>query len=288
MVIYNYTLRLSILGDNEYILVCTWGLYHLSDNETLSTPLYSSNEIDIFSHEIANIISYPNLSSKGYLDRLNEISSFGVTHFLPGGRTRIGKIIIAGKGCVSIVLKVRTKDKICALKIRRTDANRYSMERESYLHKIANSADVGPQLFQYSKNLITMEFVDGLSLIDWIRNDDITADEARNLAESILEQCYRLDVEQIDHGQLSCLNHHIIVSNDNNTAKVIDFESSSTIRKPSNVTTAAQSLFLSGGISFRMNQLVKVIRKEKIIPLLKTYKRNPSRINFDNIMNIFC
>ncbi len=260
----------------------------MSKNEILSPPLYSSNEVDIFSHEIANIISYPNLSAKEYFDRLNEISSFGVTHFLLGGRTRIGKMNIAGKGCVSIVLKVRTKDKICALKIRRTDANRCSMERESYLHKIANSADVGPWLFQSSKNLITMDFVDGLSLIDWIRNDNITGDEARNLAESVLEQCYRLDVEQIDHGQLSRLNHHIIVSDDNKTANVIDFESSSTARKPSNVTTAAQSLFLSGGISYRMNQLVKVIQKEKIIQLLKTYKRDPTRVNFDNITNIFC
>jgi putative serine/threonine protein kinase len=280
---------LTTQDDNEYILVYTWGLYHLSNNKILSPPLFSSsNEIDIFSHEIANIISYPNLSAKEYFDRLNEISSFGVTHFLPGGRTRIGKINIAGKGCVSIVLKVRTKAKICALKIRRTDANRHSMEREYYLHKIANSADVGPRLFQSSKNLITMQFIDGLSLVDWIRNNDITADEARNLAESILEQCYRLDMEQIDHGQLSCLNHHIIVSNNNDIANVIDFESSSTTRKPSNVTTAAQSLFLSGRISFRISQLVKVIQKEKIIQLLKTYKRNPSRINFDNIMNIIC
>jgi putative serine/threonine protein kinase len=263
-------------------------LYALLNNDILSSPLYgSSNEIDVFSPEIANIISYPNLSAKEYFDRLKEISSFGVTHFLPGGRTSIGKIIIAGKGSVSIVIKVKTKDKICALKIRRTDANRYSMERESYLHKIANSADVGPRLFQSSKNLITMEFVDGLSLVDWIRNDDRTPDEAHNIAESILEQCYRLDVEHIDHGQLSYLNHHIIVSNNNNTANVIDFESSSTTRKPSNVTTAAQSLFVSGGISFRMNQLIKVISKEKIIQLLKKYKRNPSRANFDNIMNIF-
>jgi putative serine/threonine protein kinase len=252
------------------------------------TSLYSNNEIDIFSPAIANIISYPNYCAKQYVDRLSEISSFSITHFLPGGRTRIGKIGIAGKGCVGVVLKARTKDKICALKIRRTDANRYSMKRESYLHKIANSAEVGPQLFQSSKNLVMMEFIDGLSLIDWIRNEDISADQARNLAESILEQCFRLDVAHIDHGQLSRLNHHIIVSNPDHSANVIDFESSSITRRPCNVTAAAQSLFLSGAISFRMNELVKVVQKEKIIQILKTYKRNPTRINFDNVMNIFC
>jgi putative serine/threonine protein kinase len=252
-----------------------------------TTSLDSNNEIDISSAKIANIVSYPNFSTKDYSDRLNEISSFGITHFLPGGRTKIGKINIAGKGCVSIVLKVRAKNRIYALKIRRTDANRSGMERESYLHKLANSSRVGPQLFLSSKNLIIMEFIDGLSLIHWIRNKDISANDARHLAASILEQCYRLDKSQIDHGQLSCLNHHILVSKSNNAANVIDFETASTVRKPSNVTAAVQALFLSGMISSRMNQLLNVVKKESIIQLLKMYKQNANKINFDNIMNIF-
>src|SRR5918911_2159500 len=108
--------------------------------------LDSNNEIDISSADIAKIVSYPNFSAKDYSDRLNEISSFGITHFLLGGRTKIGRINIAGKGCVSVVLRVRGKNRrVYALKIRRTDANRFSMEREFYMHRIANSAHVGPQ-----------------------------------------------------------------------------------------------------------------------------------------------
>ena len=252
-----------------------------------ASPSDSDTEVDISSTEIANIISYPNFSAKEYSDRLNEISSFGISHFLLGGRTKIGKINIAGKGCVSMVLKVRAKNRIYALKIRRTDANRVSMEREYYLHNIANSAQVGPHLFNSSKNVIVMEFIDGLSLIHWIRNEDRSANDARHLAVSILQQCYRLDSSQIDHGQLSCLNHHILVSKSNNAANVIDFETASTARKPSNVTAAVQSLFLSGIIASRMNQLLNVVKKEGIIQLLKTYKQNPNKINFDNIMNIF-
>jgi putative serine/threonine protein kinase len=251
------------------------------------TSLYH-NEIDICSPELANIVAYPDFSLGEYSSRLNEISSFGITHFLPTGRTRIGKITIAGKGCVSIVLKVRAKNKICALKIRRTDANRHTMKREAYLHEIANSAGVGPVLLRSSKNLITMEFIDGLSIVDWINKQDIGADQARNLVISVLEQCYRLDTARIDHGQLSCLNHHIIVSKSNNAGNIIDFESSSTQRKPSNVTAAAQSLFVSGPISSRINQLVKLFHREKVIQLLKTYKWNPTKANFDNIVGMFC
>ena len=258
---------------------------------TLSSPLPSVHDgIDICSPELGNIISYPEFSAEEYSRRLDEICSFGITHFLPAGRTRIGKMIIAGKGCVSIVLKVRAKGKkICALKIRRTDANRPSMNREAHLHGIANCAGVGPFLFQSSENIITMEFIDGLSIVNWVeKHDDAAADEVTNLAVSILEQCYRLDTARIDHGQLSCINHHIIVSSksNKNIANIVDFESSSTQRKPSNVTAAAQSLFLGGSISNQMKQLIQLPQREKIIELLKTYKSNPNRINFDNIVGM--
>src|SRR5919197_443120 len=245
-----------------------------------------SNEIEICSPVLRNVISYPEYAMRKYSIRLNEISSFGITHFLPAGRTRIGKLVIAGKGCVGIVLKVRAHNKICALKIRRTDANRDTMKREAYLHEIANSAGIGPVLFQSSENLIMMEFIDGLSIIEWKNRENMTADEACKLAVSILEQCYHLDIAQIDHGQLSCLAHHVIASKSNNSPNIIDFESSSTKRKPSNVTAAAQSLFLSGPISIRMNQLVKLLQREKIIQLLKIYKWNRSNINFDNIVGM--
>ena len=203
---------------------------------------------------------------------MREIDLLGITHVLPIGRTRIGKITVAGKGCVSIALKVRAKNRICALKIRRTDANRETMKREVSMHKIANSVDVGPELFGFSKNLISMEFIDGLSIVDWVKQQDITSDEVRKVAISILEQCYNLDKAHMDHGELSCINHHVIISK-SNTANIIDFESSSTQRKSRNVTAAAQSLFISRGlISNRVNEVLGYTKKKKNIEVLKTYK----------------
>jgi putative serine/threonine protein kinase len=248
----------------------------------------SFNELDIYSPELAIIISYPPLGVREYANRLKEICSLGITHVLPIGRTKIGKMAIAGKGSVSIVLKVKTKSKICALKIRRTDANRETMKREVSMHKIANSVDVGPKLFGFSKNLITMEFIEGLSIVDWVKQQDITSDEVRKVAISILEQCYNLDKAHMDHGELSCINHHVIISK-LNTVNIIDFESSSTQRKSCNVTTAAQSLFISGGlISNRVNEVLGYAKKEKNIGVLKTYKWNQNKVNFDRIIDTFC
>jgi putative serine/threonine protein kinase len=248
----------------------------------------SLNELDIYSPELAIIISYPLFNVLQYANRLNEIGSLGITHVLPTGSTKIGKMAIAGKGSVSIVLKVKTKGKICALKIRRTDANRETMKREVSMHKIANSVDVGPELFGFSKNLISMEFIDGLSIVDWVKQQDITSDEVRKVAISILEQCYNLDKAHMDHGELSCINHHVIISK-SNTANIIDFESSSTQRKSRNVTAAAQSLFISRGlISNRVNEVLGYTKKERNIEVLKTYKWNQNKANFDKIIDAFC
>jgi putative serine/threonine protein kinase len=244
-----------------------------------------SNKISISSPELATIISYPRLTDKEYVNRLKELHSLEIRYILPAGRLKIGKIPIAGKGCVSLVLKAEIKNKICALKIRRTDANRKTMEREMSLHQIANSAGVGPNIFRYSDNYILMEFIDGLSIIDWVKQRSITADQVRNVATAILQQCYNLDRAHIDHGELSCLDRHVIVSK-SNTANIIDFESSSTQRRTSNVTAAAQSLFLNGPISKRINELVHFTKREKIIQELKIYKWNQTKTNFHNILSV--
>ena len=245
----------------------------------------SSNKIAIGSPELATIISYPRLTDKEYNNRLKELYSLEIKYILPAGRLKIGKIPIAGKGCVSLVLKAETKNKICALKIRRTDANRKTMEMEVSLHQIANSAGVGPSIFRYSENYIMMEFIDGLSIIDWVKQRSITAEQVRNLATAILQQCYNLDRTHIDHGELSRLDHHVIVSK-SNTANIIDFESSSTQRRTSNVTAAAQSLFLNGPISKRINELLCFTKREKFIQELKIYKWNQTKTNFNNILSV--
>ena len=249
----------------------------------------SHNSININSTEITNIISYPRFDHKGYLDRMAEMESLGIKFVLYGGRTQIGKIAIAGKGCVSLVLKAISQNNgTCALKIRRMDANRSDMEREVELHKMANSVGVGPEIIGHSKNIILMEFVEGLSIIDWIKQDNNIVDPENVLRVSIdiLEQCHLLDTIHLDHGQLSYLDHHAIISN-SNKASLIDFESSSTQRRPSNVTCATQSLLLSGFISKRINSILGLQnKKEQLIQILKLYKSCQTRENFDKIIDL--
>ena len=230
--------------------------------------------------ELSRILTYPRFEESEYRARLDELRRLGVTLLLVGGRTMVGGIRIAGKGNVGLVMKAKAESRTCALKIRRTDANRENMENEVRLHKIANGARVGPLLLKHSDNFMLMEFARGESISDW---KPASAGNARTIARSVLEQCYRLDRAGIDHGELSHLDNHIIVGG--KKATIIDFESASTGRKMSNVSAAGQSLFVAGAVAATFSEALQ-IDKEKAIAALKKYKWDQTRENFDTLVGL--
>jgi putative serine/threonine protein kinase len=238
-----------------------------------------SDDLDIGSPELVPLISYPRFSESEYKDRIAEMQSLGITSISLGGRTTINGTRVAGKGQVGIVLRAKIGSKTCALKIRRIDADRKTMDEEARLHRIANDAGVGPRLEGHTKNLIAMEFVGGQSIVDWVESAKKAT--LRRMARSVLEQCYSLDRAEIDHGELSRLNRHVIVSD---SPCIIDFESASTARKTCNVTAAAQSIFLHGAVAGRVQKTLHADR-EKALAALKVYKRDQTRANFDAVIN---
>jgi len=207
------------------------------------------------------------------------MESLGVKSIMLGGRTTINGRRVAGKGQVGIVFRAKIGNKVCALKVRRIDADRETMDEEARLHKIANGAGVGPKLEAHTKNLIAMEFVDGQSVVDWV--EDAGKAKLRRTARSVLEQCYSLDSAGLDHGELSRLDRHVIVADN---PFIIDFESASTARKTCNVTAAAQSIFLHGAVANRVKRMVQADR-EKALYALKIYKRDQTRANFDAVLD---
>lgn len=208
------------------------------------------------------------------------MESLGITSIALGGRTTINGSSVAGKGQVGLVLRAKIGNKTCALKIRRLDADRKSMDDEVRCHKIANGAGVGPRLEGNTKNLVAMEFVDGQSIVDWVGG--APKGILRKTARSVLEQCYSLDQAGLDHGELSRLNRHVIVSV---KPYIIDFESASTARKTSNVTAAAQSMFLHGAVASMVKKKLQADR-EKVLLALKIYKREQTRANFDIVLDL--
>lgn len=239
-----------------------------------------SNELDIRSPRLLPLISYPHFSECEYKDRIIEMELLGITSIILGGKTIVNNIRVTGKGCVGIVVKAKAGGTVCALKIRRSDADRNNMNEEARFHKMANNVGVGPRIEGQTKNLIAMEYIPGQNIVEWV--GDTTKSRMRREARAILEQCFRLDRAGLDHGELSRLARHVIVSD---RSYIIDFESASTTRKTSNVTAAAQSIFLHGTVANRVKNILGNTDTEKVIHALRTYKHTHTRANFEAVLD---
>jgi len=93
-----------------------------------------------------------------------------------------------------------------------------------------------------------------------------------------------LDKIGLDHGELSKITKHVIVGRKNVT--IIDYESSSLLRRPSNVTSAAQGILIGTGIAKKIHKIYSVPTKDKIISALREYKADKSSENFDNLLTV--
>jgi len=172
------------------------------------------------------------------------------------------------------------------LKIRRTDSGRASMQHEAEVLRKVNEIGVGPKLIGYSENLLLMEFVDGTLFPLWIQDLAETEDArltARRVLREILEQCWRLDVMGVDHGELSNAPKHIIVRVDGGVC-ILDFESASVQRRVSNVTSVCHYLFLKGSIAETVRKKVVDVNSVSLLESLRTYKKDRTLNNFKVVL----
>ena len=234
----------------------------------------------------SKILGYPNATNRQIKSRIKELEKLKIKSICLTGPTTIGNLEILGKGYVGIVVLVKRGSKEVALKIRRTDSQRENMKNESVLLKLVNSVNVGPQIIDVSKNFLVMEYIEGEKFSNWIEmlNGSGSVNKLKSTIKNVLEDCYRLDQIGFDHGELSNISKHVIVGKSKVT--IIDFESSSTKRRPSNITSITQAFFIGSGIAKQAQKIYKNSPKEKIIDALKSYKQSKTRENFEKLLKI--
>ena len=234
----------------------------------------------------SKIIGYPKASKTQIKSRINELKKLKIKSISFWGPTIIGKLQILGKGYVGIVVLGKRGNKDVAVKIRRTDSQRREMKSEATMLKTVNSVNVGPKLLDSSRNFVVMEFLEGEKIGDWINNlnGKGSVKKLKITIKAILEDCYRLDQICFDHGELSSISKHVIVGK--KKPSLIDFESSSTKRRVSNVTSITQAIFIGSGISKKIQTMYKIPSKEKIIEILRNYKMEGTRQTFDELLKI--
>lgn len=234
----------------------------------------------------SKVIGYPQASKTQIKSRILELEKLKIKSVAFVGPTSIGKLSILGKGYVGVVILAKMGNRDVAVKIRRLDSQRKEMKNEAKLLKIVNSVNVGPKLFDASKNFLVMEYLEGEKIGNWIK--DIggkgSVKKLKSTIRTILEDCYRLDQIGFDHGELSSITKHVIVGKSKST--LIDFESSSIERRVSNVTSVTQAIFIGSGIAKKVQKIYKLPPKEKIIEVLRSYKQEQSRENFEKILSM--
>ncbi len=196
------------------------------------------------------------------------------------GRTKIGRLGLVGIGTVSLVVRGVVEGRIHALKVRRTDANRESMLEEYRLTQLANRIGVGAYSFAFTNDFILMQLVEGGDLDEHLRSitGAGTRSRAREIIHLLLNQCRKLDLIGLDHGQLSDLRKHVIMAGD--TPYIIDFESASQDRTPKNVTAAAQYLLIGGRCAPFVKRLLGIRSQAEVLDALKRYKKDRSDENY--------
>ena len=243
---------------------------HVSPEDLVRTPY-------------VQVLTYPRVSLREARFRVRQLRSLNVGKVIFEGHAKVGRLGILGLGTVGIVVKVESDGVHRALKIRRTDANRPDMEEEVRIMSLANRIGVGPEILGHTRDMILMELLEAREISEWLKGvrGKGSRDETRAMVHSLLNQCRKLDIMGIDHGQLSNLRKHAVISGGN--PRLIDFESAGTARRPRNVTTAAQYLFVGGAIAPSMRRAVGLRETESLKVLLADYKRDLSDYSYSQV-----
>lgn len=230
----------------------------------------------------ARIICYPNPTKGELQKRQKQLRHLHVNALEFAGKKEISGVHVLGKGCVGIVTMAYVDAERVALKIRRTDADRSSMHHEARMLEKSNSVNVGPRLHGSTKDFLLTELIDGQLLPDWLRKRK-GKNVVRNVLHLVLEQCWELDRIGLDHGELSHAPKHVIISN-SGSPRLVDFETASIKRRPSNVTSICQYLFLNGPVADRIAKLLGKTDRNAVISSLRDYKKARNEARFEDVL----
>jgi putative serine/threonine protein kinase len=236
---------------------------------------------ELIKEPYAWILCYPRPSSAEIKRRIEELQRLDVTAIEFVGEKHVFNVPVLGKGCVGIVVRACRHEARVALKIRRVDADRTGMQEEARLLREANMIHVGPNELAASRNFLCMQFIDGKPLPAWLLQKR-SKERIRTVLRRILWQCWRLDRINLDHGELSHAPKHVII-NRRDKPFIVDFESASMNRKPSNVTSICQFLFIGSETAEQVSKKLGSKDKKAITEALRRYKNERTFRNFRRV-----
>jgi putative serine/threonine protein kinase len=217
--------------------------------------------------------------------RMEELQKLSIEAIEFTGATSAHVMQVYGKGYVGIVVIAQVSGRRLALKMQRVDSDRESLEREAELLCKANAVGVGPRFIAVTKHFLLMELIDGGSLEAWLQTHTGRT-EVQGIVSDILEQCWRLDEISLDHGEISKAPKHLLINKDGKPC-IVDFETASTTRNASNVTSVCQYLYQGQSEACKaIAQAIGERDREPLVSALRRYRKERNRKNFEELKKL--
>ncbi|MEL9940714.1 MAG: hypothetical protein QW632_04110 [Ignisphaera sp.] len=186
---------------------------------------------------LCRVLCYPSGDSICCYNRLEELSRLGITGVYSFGDVQIEKgVWVVGKGHAAIVaLAQHMLYGLVALKIRRVDSKRDSLEEEGMLLETVSRLGYAPKPISYSKNFIAREYVDGSTLERILKEGD--GGKIKKAIVSLVKAAFAIDSIGVDVEEIVNPTKQIIyLCNDLEKPMFIDLESARLRPHSSNVT----------------------------------------------------
>ncbi|MFH1179897.1 MAG: serine/threonine protein kinase [Candidatus Bathyarchaeota archaeon] len=228
--------------------------------------------------KIGEFLCWPQYDEETALQRIQQLKTLGVEAVATGGPHEILSTPILGKGHAGVVIRAMFEGREVALKARRTDTSRLGMGREAGFLAHVNRWGVGPRLFGVSEDFLVMELLVGPYYGEWVEAHLFDRGAVIDSVRAVLDTAWRLDQSGLDHGELTRIKRHFIVTVDG--PRVIDFESASLDRTPSNLTCTVQSLFMNHRFAEVLRKVYPMPDRGELLVALKRYKRDPVESNY--------
>jgi len=240
-------------------------------------------------NDIVRIITYPFIDLNIFYKRMEALLEKGIRAIILDGKVQIGRYYVMGKGTNSIVLKGLYKDNIIVIKLLRLDASRNSLSFEAeVLKKIYNSYlhhKLVPEIIDHTEWMIILEYLDGVSIFDFL-NDDIFYLDKAEISRALyltLYKAFLLDKIYIDHGELSRPKSHILYVEPDYDPVFIDFESARYKESPKNFSSIIQAIFVRHPSSEYLRDIYN-LNLEKIRRYIYIYNKSRSEETVNYIL----
>jgi len=238
---------------------------------------------------VSRVLCFPHALC-GELDgRLKRLVDAGFTSLVEEGISFLD-VRVLGKGYSSIVVLAENRDfGLGALKVRRLDSRRESLIGEALMLNEASKLGVAPKVFWYDADFIFMEYLNPSRCQPFILVltkvlEEGSLEELKTLISKVFEALYILDKKGLYHRELNRPGTHIMICGD--SVRIIDWESASSVGKPSNLAQVVSFLLYrheySDMIRERLGVRVDLVRRK-----LRDYKNTLGDNDFEAIKLYF-